>query len=132
MDPLSISLSVVGIITTCAQVVKILKDTIETLKQAAEFLLELLSQTERVRLFLEQLRSLTDQLKSRGDILLAFSPSGPNATIDELNVFVRDIAQSPKFMKLKMLLKRSTANELVKKLHRHEVEITQVLLSVAT
>jgi hypothetical protein len=132
MDPVSISVSVLAIITACAQVVKILKETIETLKKAAEFLLQLLSQTERVRLFLEQLRSLTEQLRARSDILLAFSPSGPEATINELNVFVRDMAQKPKLMKLKMLLKRSTADELVKKLHRHEVEITQVLLSVAT
>jgi hypothetical protein len=132
MDPFGISVSVVALITACAQVVKVLKETIETLKKAAEFLLQLLSQTERVRLFLEQLRSLTEQLKSRSDILLAFSPSGPEATINELNGFVRDMARKPRLMKLKVLLERSTADKLVKRLQRHEEEIMQVLLSVAT
>jgi hypothetical protein len=132
MDPFSISVSVVAIITACVQVVKILKETIEALKKAWEFLLQLLSQTERVRLFLEQLRSLTDQLRSRSDILLAISPSGPEATINELNAFVRDMGRRSRLMKLKMLLERSTADKLVKRLHCHEVEITQVLLSVAT
>jgi hypothetical protein len=75
-----------------------------------------LGQTEGVRLFLEQLRSLTEQLRARSDILLAFSPSGPEATINELNVFVRDMAEKPKLTKLKMLLKRSTTDELVKSL----------------
>jgi hypothetical protein len=132
MDPLTISVSVVAIITTCAQVVQILKETIETLRKAAEFLLQLLSQTERVRLFLEQLRGLAEQLKSRSGILLAFSPTGPEATVNELKTFVRDMAQKPRLMRLKMLLERSTADKLVRRLHRHEVEITQVLLSVAT
>jgi hypothetical protein len=47
---------------------------------------------------------------------LAFSPSGPEATINELNIFVRDMAEKPKLTKLKMLLKRSTTDELVKSL----------------
>lgn len=88
-----------AIITTCAPVVKILKETIETLRKAAEFLLQLLSQTERVRLFLEQLRSLAEQLKSCSGILLAFSPTSPEATVNELRVFVRDMAQKPRLMK---------------------------------
>lgn len=69
MDSLTTSVSVAAIITACVQVVKILKETVEGLKQAAELLLQLLSQTERVRLFLEQLSSLAEQLKSRCDIL---------------------------------------------------------------
>lgn len=118
MDPFGISVSVVGLITACVQVGKILKETIETLKRAAEFLLQLLSQTERFRLFLGQLRSLTEQLRSRSDILLAFSPSGPEATINELNGFVLDVARKPRMMNLKMLLERSSPDKLVKRLHR--------------
>jgi len=91
-----------------------------------------LSQTERVRLFLKQLRSLTEQQRARSDILLTFGPSGPEATVNELNVFIRQIAKKLKLMKLKMLLKGSTVDELVKSLHRHEVEITQILLFIAT
>lgn len=132
MDSLTTSVSVAAIITACVQVVKILKETVEGLKQAAELLLQLLSQTERVRLFLEQLSSLAEQLKSRCDILWAFSSRGTEATINELGLFVRDMARKPRLMKLKMLLERSTANKLVKKLHRHKQEISQVLLSVTT
>jgi hypothetical protein len=132
MDPLSVSASAAALLTICTQAVQILKRTIETLRKAKEFLLQLLSQTERVRLFLEQLRSLTKQLGRRSEILLAYNDSGPRETINELNSFVRNMAQSTTWVRLRMLLHQNTADRLVERLHRHEEEIMQVLLSIAT
>lgn len=132
MDPLSVSASAVALLTICVQAVQILKDTIETLRSAKQFLLKLLSQTERVRLFLEQLRSLTKQLGHRSEVLLSYNDSDTRETIDELNTFVRNMAQNRTWIRLRVLLHQNTAEKLVNKLHRHEEEIMQVLLSIAT
>lgn len=131
MDPLSVSASAVALITICVQTVKVLKQTIETIRNAKSFLLRLLSQTERIRIFLEQLRALTIQLGCRAGILLNFNDSGPKETINELHDFVQSIAQTPALIRIKVLLNRSTADSFVARLHRHEEEIMQTLLSVA-
>jgi hypothetical protein len=132
MDPLSVSAAAAELLTICVQAVQIMKRTIETLRNAKEFLLMLLSQTERLRLFLEQLRGLTKQLGHRSGILLAYNDSGPRATINELNNFVRDMAQRTTWVRLRVLLHQNAADKLVERLHRHEEEIMQVLLSIAT
>lgn len=126
------SASAAALITICVQVVRVLKNTIETLQKAKTFLLKCLSQTERVRLYLEQLRGLTKQLGGRSGILLNFNESGARETISELNVFVLDMAQRTSWVRLKVLLNQSTADRLVMRLHRHEEEISMVLLSIAT
>jgi len=132
MDPLSVSASAAALLTICAQAVQVIKRTIESLHKAKEFLLKLLSQTERLRLFLEQLRSLTKQLGTRSEILLAYNDSGPRATINDLNNFVRDMAQRTTWVRLRVLLHQNAADKLVERLHRHEEEIMQVLLSITT
>jgi hypothetical protein len=104
MDPLSASASAAALLTICVQAVQVLKKTIETLRNAKEFLLKLLNQTERVRLFLEQLRSLSKQLGDRSDILLAYNDSAPRETINELNIFVHHMAQNATWLRLRMLL----------------------------
>ena len=63
---------------------------------------------------------------------MAFNESEPRATINELNVFVNDIAQRTAWVRLRVLLNQSAAEKFVERLHRHEEEIMQVLLSVAT
>ncbi|KAF6219811.1 hypothetical protein HO133_003636 [Letharia lupina] len=131
MDPVSLSASAAALITIFVQAVKVLKQTIETIRNAKSFLLRLLSQTERIRIFLEQLRALTAQLGPRAGILLNFNDSGPKETINELHAFVQSIAQTPALIRIKVLLNRSAADHLVERLHRHEEEIMQTLLSVA-
>ncbi len=130
MDPVSLSASVASLITICVQAVKILKQAIETIRNAKSSLLKLLSQTERIRIFLEQLRTLTIQLGPRAGILLIFNDSGPRETINELYVFVQSIAETPMRIRVKVLLNRSAADEFVQRLHRHEEEIMQTLLLV--
>ena len=132
MDPLSVTASAAGLATLCYQVVQMLKRTIESLKKAKEFLIQLLSQTERVRLLLEQLRGLSKQLGARDDILLAFSETGPMETIRELNAFAREMASRETWLRLRVLLSKNRADGLVKRLRRHEEEIGLVLLSIAT
>ena len=96
MDPLSVSASAAALVTICVQTVQTLKRVIENLKGAKGVSLKLLSQTERVRLFLEQLRSLTKQVGTRSEILLAYNDSAPRATINEFNALVHDIARRGK------------------------------------
>lgn len=132
MDPLSISASAAGLLTTCVQAVKIIWRTIETIKGAKEFLVELLTQTKRVGLFLEQLRSLTKQLGHRSKVLLAYDIRGPRETLDELEDFVHSIDQSKTWFRLKVLLYQNVTDKLVKRLHRHAEEIMQVMLSIVT
>lgn len=131
MDPVSLSASAAALITICVQAVKVMKQTIETIRNAKSFLLKLLSQTERIRIFLEQLRALTAQLGPRAGILLNFNDSGAKETINELHLFVQSIAQTPALLRIKVLLNRSAADHFVERLHRHEEEIMQTLLSVA-
>lgn len=131
MDPVSLSASAAALITICVQAVKVLKQTIETVRNAKSLLLRLLSQTERIRIFLEQLRALTTQLGPRAGILLNFNYSGPKETINELHVFVQRIAQTPPLIRVKVLLNQSAADRFIERLHRHEEEIMQTLISVA-
>ena len=131
MDPVSLVATAAGLITICIQAVRILKQTIETIGNAKSSLLRLLSQTERVRIFLEQLSALTTQLGSRAGILLNFNDSGPKQTINELYAFVQSISEKPAWITVRVLLNRSTADGFSKRLHRHEEEIMQTLLSVA-
>ena len=132
MDPVSLCASATTLIAICVQAVDTLTHTIETLRKAKTFLLRLLSQTERVRIFLEQLRSLTAQLGPKAGILLAFNDSGPRETINELHAFVKDMAQKDTWIRVKVLLNQKAADRLVLRLHRHEEEIMQVLLSIVT
>ena len=131
MDPVSLCASAAALITICVQTVKVIKQTIETNRNAKNFLLSLLSQTERVRIFPEQVRALTEQLGSRAGILLNFNDCGPKETIKELQVFIQSIAQTPALTRIKELRNRSAADKFVERLHRHEEEIMQTLISVA-
>lgn len=123
--------SAAALVTICVQAVKIIKQTIETIRNAKSSLLRLLSQTERIRIFLEQLHAFTAQLGSRAGILLNFNDSGPKETINELRIFVQKMAQNPTWIKIRVLLNQSAADKFVERLHRPEQEIMQMLLSVA-
>ncbi len=132
MDPLSINSSATFLLAICLQAVHLIQRTIETVKNARKLLVKLLSQTERLRLILEQLRSLTKQLGSRaGSLLLSYNDSEPRTTINDLNSLVRSIAEKTTFVGLQMLLNRSKAEALVAKMKTHEEEIVTVLLSIA-
>ena len=113
--------------TLCVQAVKVLKQTIETTWNATGSLSRLLSQTERIRIFLEQLHSLTTQLGHRAGVLSNFNNSGPRNTINELHVFIQNIVQRPKLIRIKLLLNRSAADGFLKRPRRHEEEIMQAL-----
>jgi division protein CdvB (Snf7/Vps24/ESCRT-III family) len=132
MDPLSITTSATAILAICLQAVHLIQRTIETVKNARKLLVKLLSQTERLRLILEQLRSLTKQLGTRaGGLVLSYNDSGPKTTINDLNVLVRSIAEKTNFVSLQMLLNKSKVDTLVEKMKLHEEEVVTVLLSIA-
>jgi len=130
MDPLSVTASAAALITICFKAVQAIKSVIERLRKAKAFLTVLLSQTEKVRLYLEQLRGLSKQLGPRSGILLAFDDSGPKTTIEELHAFALKMAHNPSWVQVRVLLSQSTADKLLARLQRHENEISQVLISI--
>lgn len=132
MDPLSISVSVTALISVCSQTVQLIQRTIETVKNTGKLLIKLLSQTESLRLILEQLCGLTKQLGTKAGLLLSFNDSAPRITINELNSLVKSIAEKKNFMSLQMLLSKNKVDALVERIKSHEAEVLTVLLSVAT
>lgn len=94
--------------------------------------MKLLSQTERLRLNLEQLRSLTKQLGSRSGVSLTYNDSAPRQTIQELHQLVMAMASGPSYLGLQALLNKSKVDDLLDRLRVHEQEIVLVLLSIAT
>jgi hypothetical protein len=89
MDPLSITTSATAFLGICMQTIQLIQRTIETVKNSRSLLVKLLSQTERLRLNLEQLRSLTAQLGTRAGTLLSYNDSAPRQTMRELNELVK-------------------------------------------
>lgn len=117
------------------QVVKLIKQTIETYKKRRPLLLKLLDKVERMRLMLHQLRSLTQQLAGRSSMALAFNDSACRETINELQTLVTTLATGPSWMdlpKAKFYLNQGKANELEQRLQEHEKEINTLLLFIAT
>jgi SMC interacting uncharacterized protein involved in chromosome segregation len=133
MDPLSISASAAALITICVQTVQIIKNTIENVKTAKRELLNILNETNRMRLLLEQLRGLTHQLGSKNNkILLAFNKTGCEEILGELKRLIDKLAQVEMFVSLQFLVRRSKFEALVAGLRAQEDGIRTVLLSVAT
>jgi Fungal N-terminal domain of STAND proteins len=133
MDPLSISASAAALITICIQTVQIIKKTIETVKTVKRELLNVLNETNRMRLLLEQLRGLTHQLGSKNNkILLAFDKTGCEEILGELKRLIDKLAQAELFVGFQFLIRRSKFEALVAGLRAQEDAIRTVLLSVAT
>jgi hypothetical protein len=114
------------------QTVDLIQTMIETVKNSRKLLVKLLSQTERLRLNLEQLRCLTKQLGTRGGILLSYNDSAPKMTIRELHELVKQMASKSSFLGIQTLLHKNKVNALIERLKQHEEEIVRVLLSIAT
>lgn len=132
MDPISLSASAAALLTIFVQSVRLIKDTAEKMKNAKPLLIKLLHQTERMRLHLEQLRSLAHQLGGRSSLLLAFNDSACKETVKELHALVEQIAKAKTSMGLKLVVNQSAVNKLSQRLRGHEEEIVMVLLSIAT
>lgn len=132
MEPLSIATSATAILGICWETVRLIQKTIETIKNARDLLVKLLSQTERFRLILEQLRGLSSQLGTKAGLLLSYNDSAPKATMKELNSLVKSMAEKPNFIGIQMLFKQSKVDGLVGRLKLHEDEVVTVLLFMAT
>ncbi|EXJ74793.1 uncharacterized protein A1O5_01489 [Cladophialophora psammophila CBS 110553] len=133
MDPLTISTSAVALITVCIQIVQVIKKTVETMKTAKSELMNILNETIKMRLLLEQLRGLTHQLGSQNNtILLAFDETGCKYVLNELESLVNKLAQADKFLGFQFWVRRSKLDTLVAGLRVQEDGIRTVLLSVTT
>jgi uncharacterized protein YoxC len=133
MDPLSITASAIALITVCVQTIQSIKSIIETVKGAKTRLLQVLNATTRVRLLLEQLRSLTHQLSSKSNtILLAFDGQSCGDVLTELVTLVKKLMQSDKLAAFQFLLQKSKLEGLAGRLKGQEDAICTVLLSIAT
>lgn len=133
MDPFSISIGVVALITVCVQTIKVIKKTIETVKTAKKELLRILNATNRMRLLLEQLRGLTHQLGGKNNkVLLAFDHAGCEEILGEVKRLIDKLAQVELFTGFQFLVRRSKFEALLAGLKVQESSIQTVLLSVAT
>ncbi|KAF3491819.1 uncharacterized protein GIQ15_01336 [Arthroderma uncinatum] len=133
MDPSSISTSAAALVAISAQVVRLIKTTIEKLKNSARQLLRLLNQVERVRLLLEQLRAFGRRLGDNSTLLLSFNDSTCRDTMADLRNFVHGIASSKGFLVgVSPMVNESKLSDLLRRLHRHEEEIQTLLMTMAT
>jgi Zn-dependent M16 (insulinase) family peptidase len=132
MDPFSITIGAIALIKMCTQVVLDIKKAVETVKGAKKLLIHILAQAERMRLLLEQMRSLTHQLQGRSSLILPFNDSACRETVKELKELVHEIVEAKTFLGLQTLLNKKKAGELLKKLRGHEKEIILVLTCITT
>ena len=130
MDPFPLTVGSTALISICYQAVRLMKNSIENVKGAKKVLIGLFNETERMRLLLEQLRALTHQLQGRNTLLLAFNDSACKETMNELKALVHQIVGTKTVFSLQVLLNKSKADDLLKRLRRHEEEIIVVLMSI--
>jgi hypothetical protein len=132
MDPVSLTTAAVTLIAMCAGVVKAVKDMTEKFKGARTLLFKLLGQVERTRLYLEQLRSLTYQLRGRQSLLLPYNDSAVRQTLKELQDLVHDIVRVKVFITLQTVLNQKKSSELVDRLYQHQNDVLTVLMFITT
>jgi hypothetical protein len=135
MDPVGVALAIPGLIVLCAQVVSQLKKVIETFATAARTLVQLLARAERMRMFLEAIKGLIQQMKSHDrTILLNFNESGYKSTLDKLDKIIRGVAghKSAVLMRASWMSPRGKATELLGELRGYENELTGLLVLVNT
>lgn len=94
VDPLtaySLTLETVGI---CMKVAKLIKSTIEAIKNARKELLDLFQEVENTRAILDLLRIMSQQLEGTSfkDMQLALHPDILRATLDDVQSLVSSIA----------------------------------------
>jgi hypothetical protein len=137
MDPVSLTMAAIGLTKLCVQIVKQIKKVVETMKNAKKGLLELLRRTERMRLYLEILRSLCSQLvdaRAR-DITLNFNKSACQTTIEELQQLMLKIANTSEsgsvWMAVNWIHYKGQVEELVQRLRDEEGEIGTLLLFIS-
>ena len=107
--------------------------TIEAMKTAKKELLNILNETNKMRLLLEQLQGLTHQLGSKNNkILLAFDKAGCEEVLGELKSLINKLAPAEMFVGFQFLVRRSKFEALVGGLRAQEDGIRTVLLSVTT
>ncbi len=132
MDPLSIAASAAALVTICVQTGGLIKTLAETFFHAEEGLLKLLSQIERLRLTLEQLRGLSQQLGAKADIALMFDDSAPRLTMNKLRGVIESIAGHKRTFKMQLMIRRSDIEALRKRLQEHEDDMTKVFVNLGT
>ncbi|PQE12473.1 hypothetical protein CJF30_00002332 [Rutstroemia sp. NJR-2017a BBW] len=131
MDPLSISASAAGLITICLQTIKLLKRTIETLRHAKQFLMNLLSQTERLRGLALRVVGAEGEggAGGIGKLVMAFDEYGVKLTLRELGEWVNEMVGSGGVgMAVRVLMGKGKGEGLLSRLRRHEEEILAVVL----
>lgn len=137
MDPLSLTLAATALITTLAQAVGLTMTVVERLKSRRKILLELVSETERVRLYCQMMESLSRQLanaEQRG-IALAFDKSACEVAARAVLDFARELS-APGVLgsimnNLKSLNINDRAEALMVSLRRSQDNLQTVLQLIA-
>ena len=138
MDPFSITTGVAALIGLCVGVVQTIKSFIEKTKSTKDVLVRLLNRTERVRLYLEHLRSLSSKLTSSShrSIALPFKQEECKATMRNLFGLIRTMVDASTKGKLQaamaLLREQKQIDNLTHQLTDHEQNIFSVLMLIAT
>ena len=130
-DPISIS----GLVFTCGSIVRALVNLYETLKDGPAALKELLSRTTALELLLKRLQAFEQQLNSDRKAFLAafFDVSKCQETITALAQLVEQTRPSKEGFhqdlkgRLKWLLNKSDAENLVAKLLKQQTDIAMAI-----
>ena len=137
MDPLSITLGVVALSKLCINAVKTLRDILERMKRSKQALLDLLTDTQRLRLMLESVRTLAHQLQNRGESTGLFSLNLKDCekTIVDLQQFIDTLWEQRGSVELwqKLVWARYApkANTLRDRIRKQEEHLTSVLTLTA-
>lgn len=132
MDPLSITLAVVGLSKLCITAGGAIRQVVESMKRSRQSLLDLLSEVERVRLLLDSLRRLAHQLHMQGKstYLLEFNEASCQKVVEDLQTFAEVLQRqnrSDLWRAIVWTRFEGKANALLSRLKKEKKHIDSVL-----
>jgi ABC-type transporter Mla subunit MlaD len=136
MDPYSVSELALALAVDVVKIVGVIKQIVEASKSSREALKDLLNRTERMRGFLELVRSLTKQMRDVAQLgaTLNFNDGEVRQTLTDLDTLVDTVAnKSGDFWRgVWLTTHKKEVEALVAKLDKQEREINTLLLSITT
>ncbi|KAF2153593.1 hypothetical protein K461DRAFT_293846 [Myriangium duriaei CBS 260.36] len=137
MDPISAVVSAQEIAGLCATIVKKIKSFIEAVKGAKQALIDMLDRMERMRLLVNEFKSLAQRLKNSSDqnINLAFNDSECMMTLRRVQSLVDKVTEEAHvhdyWMQIKWVRHKEEAGGLLTRLASHERDLGTVLQFIA-
>lgn len=139
MDPLSISTAAAGLATLAYSIVHRLKHILETMKKVKPALRALAERTERMRLLLDQVKTLMKQARAvhADDYADSFKHEACEKVLKKIDALVENLSKPSKFGDFGkgaewLYSKENEAKDLIAELEQREGELRTMLLIVCT